>query len=259
MRSCRVVRADPAGNVTVFVLDAVAKEERAGLAGRLIASFGADQVGFRCPPQSGSDGRLEMAGGEFCGNATRAYAALLAKERGLTAPTRLLVEVSGAERPVAVDVDPVQGTARAEMPLPLEVRAVRAGGVDGVLVDLGGIVHFVAENVEPSESFFAAAESSLDSFSHSDACGVMFLQAGKMTPLVKVPAVGTLIREGSCGSGSLAAAAAQSMGLTDGAFCRAYHQPAGTVTARVERRDGKIVSAAIGGAVGLDEPTVFTW
>ena len=47
-----------------------------------------------------------------------------------------------------------------------------------------------------------------------------------MTPLVKVPAAGSLVWEGSCGSGSLAAAVAQSLDAPDGPFVRSYAQPA---------------------------------
>lgn len=75
-----------------------------------------------------------------------------------------------------------------------------------------------------------------------------------MTPLVKVPAAGSLVWEGSCGSGSLAAAVAQSQNAPDGPFVRTYIQPAGAVEAAVLRRDGEEASAWIGGPVRLDAP-----
>ena len=75
-----------------------------------------------------------------------------------------------------------------------------------------------------------------------------------MTPLVKVPAAGSLVWEGSCGSGSLAAAVAQSQNAPDGPFVRTYIQPAGAVEAAVIRRDGEEVSAWIGGPVTLAPP-----
>ena len=75
-----------------------------------------------------------------------------------------------------------------------------------------------------------------------------------MTPLVKVPAAGSLVWEGSCGSGSLAAAVAQSLKAPDGPFVRDYIQPAGIVQAEVVRQNGQITSAYIGGPVVLDPP-----
>lgn len=247
-----VLRADPAGNITLFVLDPVPVGDRAGIAARLMALPGSDaeQVGYLCPPVMGGAGRMEMAGGEFCGNATRAFGMLTAKKMGEL--PRVLVEVSGCEAPVAVDVDLSAGTARAQMPLPRSVSRVESHS--GVLVDLGGIAHLVVEDVPPSLEFFRKAEPLFERFPDAEAYGVIFLDTrkGTMTPLVKVPAADTLVWEGSCGSGSLAAAVAQSR--TDGLFVRAYVQPAGTVEASVIRENGKTASAWIGGPVILDPP-----
>lgn len=246
------LRADPAGNITLFVLDPVPPGDRAGLAARLMALPGTDteQVGYICPPVMGGTGRLEMAGGEFCGNAARAFGMLAAQKLGGVPEVR--VEVSGCEGPVTVEVDWSNRTARAEMPLPRSVRRVESH--PGILVDLGGIAHLVAEDVPPSLEFFQKAEPLFEGIPGLEAYGVIFLdsRAGTMTPLVKVPAADTLVWEGSCGSGSLAAAVAQSR--DDGPFVRKYVQPAGTVEASVTRRNGEIVSAWIGGPVNLDPP-----
>ena len=72
-----VLRADPAGNITLFVLDPIERERRAALAAELmrrLPDMKIDQVGFACPADADTDGRMEMMGGEFCGNATRAFA-----------------------------------------------------------------------------------------------------------------------------------------------------------------------------------------
>ncbi len=248
----KIVQADPAGNITLLVLDPVEREERAAAASRLMADpqWGAEQVGFLCPPQLGGEGRLEMAGGEFCGNAARAFGLLLARRRGCGGT--VLLEISGAQRPITAQVDLEAGTARAEMPLPREERGVEVDGRPCVLVDLGGIVHLVAEGVPPSQAFFERAESLLGTFRDAGACGVIFLEGKRLTPLVKVPEAGTLVWEGSCGSGSLAAAVYQSRGR-EGSFTADYAQPAGTVTAHVVRTGGTITSAWIGGAVKLGE------
>ena len=68
-----VLRADPAGNITLFVLDPIERERRAALAAELmrrLPDMKIDQVGFACPADADTDGRMEMMGGEFCGNAT---------------------------------------------------------------------------------------------------------------------------------------------------------------------------------------------
>ncbi len=257
----RVVRADPSGNVTLFVLSPAPAEKRAALAGRLMALPGCDaeQVGFVCPPREGFDGRLEMAGGEFCGNASRAYGMLLARERGVAGRARFTLEVSGSDTPVLVDVDAAAGTSRASMPLPGPCSRVSLCGTEGALVDLGGIVHFVTRH-EPDAAVLDELEDVLlamraaGGLAKMNAYGVVFLHDGRMTPLVKVPAAGTLVWEGSCGSGSLAAAIAESMGAENGAFAREYLQPAGAVRAEVEWKQYCVTAGYIGGGVTLCEP-----
>ena len=147
----------------------------------------------------------------------------------------------------------------AEMPLPLAARPVPEFG--GTLVHLGGIAHLVVWDEVPSRDFFHRAEPAFKGMAGLEAYGVIFLNrldaaAGeeRLTPFVKVPSVGTLFQEGSCGSGSLAAAVAESMEVRDGEFCRRYVQPAGALTASVVRRDGAVRSAFIEGPVSLDEP-----
>ena len=254
-----VVRANPAGNITLYVLDPVEKEKRGSLAEKLLAmeEFQAEQVGYKCESAPEFDGHMEMAGGEFCGNATRAYGMLMAKEKGLTGKQKLTLEVSGCETPVEVSLDVDAGTAKAQMPLPRFVRPERVCGKDGILVHLGGIAHFVVDGVEPTKEYFDEAEKVIfASMPELDAYGVMFRDkaSGKLTPLVKVPAATSLYWEGSCGSGSLATVIAETEGEPDGDYAKDLIQPAGTVRAEVVRKGGRVTAAYIGGDVTLDAP-----
>ena len=133
MRELRVVRADPAGNITLFVLTPVEKAECAAVAAKLLAieALKAEQVGFIFP-----NGHMEMEAGEFCGNASRAYGYLLAKQQGLKGRHTMRLSVSGCDHPVAVTVDMDAGTASAEMPLPKLVEQVEVAGTAGTLVHL---------------------------------------------------------------------------------------------------------------------------
>ena len=254
----KVLRADPAGNITLFVLDPVAPERRASLAAELMRAYPdwkLEQVGFACPPEADVDGHMEMMGGEFCGNATRAYAMYLAHERGRGGELRL--RVSGCDHIVTAEVDLDRGTARSEMPLPRSVRPMEGEGWHGTLVDLVGIAHLVVEDVAPSEDFFRAVEGVFADIPGLDAYGVIFLDrtTHRMTPLVKVLGPNTLVWEGSCGSGSVACAVAESEGKCDTLFAQDYFQPAGTVRASVLRRGAGIAATAIGGSVTLGEET----
>lgn len=251
MRKYHILRADPAGNITVFVLDEVAKEERGALAERIMAvkEWGAEQVGYICLPLQGTAGRMEMAGGEFCGNASRAYGMYLARQRGEDGLIRL--EVSGCDHPITVYV--TGNDARAEMPLPLFVRPETVNGLTGTLVHLGGIAHFVIEHQPPRKEIMEQARSLFAAYPELEAYGVIFVNDDRMDPLIEVPAVGSLVWEGSCGSGTLAAAVAQSVSLSDGTHTVSLRQPAGTVNASVTRREGRVVAGEIGGPVMLSE------
>ena len=242
----KVLLADPAGNMTLFVLSPVEKKDYPAVANRLMAlpEFKAEQVGFI------HDGRMDMEAGEFCGNASRAYGMLIARQQGITGEVQ--VEVSGCDHPLSVYV--TDDSASCEMPLPLWVRQVVVKESCYTLVHLGGIAHLIAENVAPSEAFFAEAEPIFREMPELEAYGVIFLDGENMKPLVKVPATDTLFWEGSCGSGTLAAQIARSEGKPDGVYGGAFIQPAGTVTAEVTRRGGEIVAAKIGGPVTLHEP-----
>ena len=257
----RYIPADPAGNLTAIVLSSVAAQDRAKIAAEMMARCpeGFEQVGFADETSlTGDLPTLCMMGGEFCGNATRAYAMYVARQRGGLSEVRL--RVSGCDHVVTAAVDLARGAARAEMPLPRAVRAAEVEGHAGTLVDLAGIAHLVIEGVAPSEDFFRAAEPLFSAIEGLDAYGVISLDrtSHRMTPLVKVVDTGTLIWEGSCGSGTIACAVAESTGLADGLFEQDYFQPAGVVRASVERRGGAVVSAAIGGPVTLDEPMCIT-
>ena len=246
MRKLRIVRADPAGNITLFVLTPVEKAACAAVAAELmkIGELKAEQVGFVFP-----NDHMEMEAGEFCGNASRAYGYLLAKQQGLTGRHTMHLSVSGCDHPIAV--------TEAEMPLPRFVRPVNVDGTAGTLVHLGGIAHLVVQGVTPSREFFEKAEPLFEKEPGLEAYGVCFLAGERMTPLVKVPEAGTLVFEGSCGSGTLASAIALSEGH-EGRFSAALTQPAGTVCASVTRQAGAVVAASIGGAVTLGEPFEVT-
>ncbi|MDR1766561.1 MAG: hypothetical protein LBR77_10935 [Lachnospiraceae bacterium] len=64
---------DPAGNRTLIVTDPVPPGEYGPVARRLmdVEELGGEQVGFLVAPKMGGQVRLEMMGGEFCGNALR--------------------------------------------------------------------------------------------------------------------------------------------------------------------------------------------
>ena len=72
-REYEVAVLDPAGNVTAIVLSDVLAAERARIAAQLLRlpELRIEQAAFLTAPRCGGEIRLEMMGGEFCGNALR--------------------------------------------------------------------------------------------------------------------------------------------------------------------------------------------
>ena len=80
----RYIPADPAGNLTGLVLTHVSQEVRPALAARLMAVCpeGFEQIAFIDEDSLTSPlPRMEMMGGEFCGNASRAFGWYAAQRR----------------------------------------------------------------------------------------------------------------------------------------------------------------------------------
>ena len=81
----RYISADPAGNLTALTLTQVKPEERAAVAARMMVRCpeGFEQVGFiGAHAADAALPRLDMMGGEFCGNAARAFAYWVERQRG---------------------------------------------------------------------------------------------------------------------------------------------------------------------------------
>lgn len=245
----RMLRADPAGNMTGFVLSPVPESGRASLAARLMARDKAlEQVAFLNEASlTGPLPRMDMMGGEFCGNATRAFA-LYAAMRRAGGERELLVSVSGAREPVQVQVDAVRGTAYARMPLPRGVETIHVGGGTVPVVRMEGIAHAVLLGEEPSPE---RAREVLSAMPPEDAQGVLFAGEGRMTPVVSVGATDTCVWESSCGSGSVALAWLLSRGAQDGEHAYAFAEPGGALQVRVWMQDGRAVRAVMGGRVTL--------
>ncbi len=260
----KAVRADPAGNITILVTETVLPPERAAVAAAFLKmpAISAEQVGFIVQPKlnAGAVGRLEMMGGEFCGNAARAFGLYMAKHMGAAA-RRVMIEVSGCEHPIAVMADPAAGTAWAQMPLPLKVSPVILAGISCVRVEFEGIAHLVADCAVPREDLLRAAADIFEPVDALGAYGVIFFNpdAGRIIPAVTVKATRSLIWEGSCGSGSVAAAVAAMLDKPDGDYCCTLSQPAGSIMVSLAKAQGAVCRAEIGGAVTLGEPQCYTF
>ena len=98
-REYTVAVLDPAGNVTAIVCSDVPAAERARVAAQILRlpELGIEQVAFLTAPRSGGEIRLEMMGGEFCGNALRCAGFYQALRNGAQGKSCVFAEISGAD------------------------------------------------------------------------------------------------------------------------------------------------------------------
>jgi diaminopimelate epimerase len=271
MKTIHYVLADPSGNTTVFVLDSAAAGERAVLAAKILRSdsIEAEQVGFLAinKIKHDFDLRVDMMGGEFCGNAARSAAAYAAMVEGAE-KGEYMISCSGCMEILKASVHQRAAgvyDAPIEMPLPQSVDAVIID-IDGApcrffRVVLPGIVHFVFIGkgaAAVNRNIFWRAVKTYVSDENYAAYGLILLDPTiwKMIPAVYVKDTHTLYWEHSCGSGSAAAAAAIAyMGNRNIAV--KLQQPGGVIAAAAVVVKGELQRVMIGGEVKLETEKII--
>ena len=256
----RYTTVDPTKNITLLVTTPVQRNLQAQTALWLLRREpDAEQVGF-LEPSDTADARLQMMGGEFCGNATMGLGAWLCRDRKLPAGVthEFSLEISGADAPVPCSVTPVAhgylGTVSMPLPLAIEERDFPVGTKTQTLsvVFLPGICHIIAP-VGTVER--AAAEELLRRWSSElpgEAVGLILLDEERIAidPLVYVKPTDTAVWERGCGSGSAAVACWLTRKRRAGQ-CLSIRQPGGTIAA-VTLWNGEDISAlTITGSVQL--------
>lgn len=206
--------ADPTGNITLLIETPVERSDYALTAQKLMAlEPRAEQAGFIGSDENGFF--LNMAGGEFCGNATMSAAAVFALTQGIESGEKadITLNVSGAEKPVKVTVSANKNgsfSGEVEMPSPKNItdREFCFEGKKYTLpvVEFEGISHIIAEGAFNGK----AAEKAIVEwcgFLDCPCLGIMFADFEKSTlsPLVYARDAGTLFWESSCASGTTAA------------------------------------------------------
>lgn len=253
---------DPTKNITLLVTTPVQRNLQAQTAAWLLRrERDAEQVGFL---ETAADGtpRLQMMGGEFCGNATMGLGAWLCRRQRLSHGVThdFALDISGAEAPVPCSVTPVNYgyLATVEMPLPekMEERTFPAGDSELSLtvVFLPGICHIIAPKSAIDRT---QAEELLRRWSASlpgEAVGLILLDEERtaIDPLVYVKPTDTAVWERGCGSGSAAVACYLTAKRGENQ-CLSVRQQGGTIAA-VTAWDGQRVTALhITGSVALLE------
>lgn len=209
----RVTIVRPGGNDTAIVWDNVPRELQGSLSKRIQSTYpGIEQVMF---VEEGKDGlvRGQMAGGEFCGNATRSLGYLVMQGKDGYAT----LEVSGAKQPMSVKIE--NGMAQTSLPVKSSLESAQANG-DDYIVHLDGISFVITSkssvlgdrvlsegNPDKQKEIVLAALQANGFATEYPASGVMVIDrqndgSFKLEPFVYVRDTGTLYYESGCGSGS---------------------------------------------------------
>ena len=200
----------PGGNDTCIITGKVDNQsERKRLNDLIMSNYpNVEQVGFL------SDGQLNMAGGEFCGNATRSAAFLTLGGK----PGEIKLKVSGVTSELVCGVNQ-NLEAYAQMPIYPDLEKItpirQPNGSSDFLVEMEGISHLITFNttlingLSEDEIKQIAKNRIVDlNLDKLQAAGVIFTQKKgdlyKITPVVYVRDIDTLFLETACGSGTTA-------------------------------------------------------
>ncbi|MGI6733540.1 MAG: hypothetical protein ACOX4J_05135 [Anaerovoracaceae bacterium] len=223
----RFVKCNPSGNTTVLILDPLPREKYPEIAVKVMSDtyLCAEQVGFLEEADApAAAARLHMMGGEFCGNASRSFAAWIAlggleggELKGFSeVEKQVLFQISGHADTLKARVynqwSKHTCNAEVDMPLPLQILH---GWNDQLseysIVAYEGIIHTILWSKVAAEVYVNIVEDFLEKQGFSTDCfGIMFYDSrtSEMIPMVRVKAVDSLVWESSCGSGTVALASA---------------------------------------------------
>lgn len=248
-------KVTPGGNPTILLrAEDVPAPRRAFVANAVMDAqhIGGEQVGY---VRLEGIPRLDMMGGEFCLNATRAFASVLDSLGLLERDGNVshgLVEVSGMSEKVAVRVTHGEGLPVAEASLHFATLPKPEALSDTLsIVRVPGITHLVQNGSAPEratlEAFCTTQRVEL-SLEEEEAVGHLWMEerAGNtgdspittlsLEPVVWVRATATLCFESACGSGTLACALAAH--AKSGATQFRIYQPSGNpLNVRMERAE----------------------
>lgn len=244
MLMLRYVKCSPGGNTTVLVFSEVERALQPSIAKRIMSWMeDVEQVGFVEEPENSlAVARLQMMGGEFCGNATRSLAWVLWKKAGIDKRKgAFFLEVSGANRPVQVEISGKD--VRVEMPIKRDFGSVKQKG-NYTIVELEGISHVIVDQAPPPNAK-NAADQLLNQLNLKslEAAGVLYCQprgsAISMTPIVWVRDTGTLVEETACASGTVCVALAEAKRSQQDRTLTVYQPSGKPITASVSLASDK--------------------
>ena len=205
---------NPSGNVTALVTKDVSREKYKEISNEIMNNNpNVEQVGF-LKKYSDTVFRLEMAGLEFCGNASRAFACFLVKEKYVSS-NKFEISVSGYDDLIECNVEKKENEFFSTIDLKLKkpisdfIEKKILDGQEVYMVKLPGISHVFLDIKKfkfDKDSCKKEAKEILSKLNLLDiaAVGVIWYENKQIHPVVYVKDIDSLFYENSCGSGSMA-------------------------------------------------------
>jgi len=257
-------KLSPTQNMTILVESKVPREKQVRTANALMdySSVYGEQVGFIEQAKAPAAwARLQMMGGEFCGNAAMSLAAFLVWRDKIEAFSKLVVplEVSGSDDIIHCEVsaDGSNYSVEVGMPKPrsVETKSLKIGerSYDAGIVSFDGIVHVIIskEQCDKRELAENMVPILAEQFSE-EAVGLILFDKPSLTiaPLIYVKPVSSLVWERGCGSGTAAIGAYLSF-LSRQSITEGIKQPGGTIVVRSVFNGGAVSELSIRGCVKI--------
>lgn len=194
---------------------------------------------------------LIMAGGEFCGNATRcAIKYYLNGKEG-----SIKIKVSGVPKKLLGGID--NNNVWVDMPIIKGVyqKSVKIINKTGMIIKLYGITHVVIEEKVSNKGIKEYAYNILKEYNllNEKAAGVMFIQKEKnniiLKPVVYVRDINTLFYETACGSGTTAVGIYETIKYNCDIDIDIIQPSKKIINVKTKKKNNKILNVRISGEV----------
>ncbi|WP_027955538.1 diaminopimelate epimerase [Halobacillus kuroshimensis] len=260
------MKFNPTQNMTILIDTPYPIEKHKTVSSEIMSyqNVYAEQVGFiEKPFNTNAEARLQMAGGEFCGNACMALALLVSSQRNLlkNGCTKFSLEVSGSDRLIQCQVkqDAHNFYCKVDMPLPkkIELKQIIFEGneLEIIIVRYDGFLHIIFEtdefNAEQKKRAQSLAEL-LGATLEVNLIGILLYKrkTHELSPLIYIPDLDSSVWERGCGSGT-ASLGAYLAWKHNKDIVSEIKQPGGTITVACHHEEGERTKLTIEGTVDL--------
>ncbi len=265
-REIDFIKFNPTQNMTILVKTKHPVETYQQIASKIMSydSLYAEQVGFIEKPMSNkASACLQMAGGEFCGNACMSLAAYIAAQQGCESVdvTEIILEASGTDGLIVCQVKKLGDSYRCQLAMPVphkvEQRTVTYEGqdLDIVIVRYQNCIHIVIEVNAFNDAVREKAQTLaklLGVTLGANLIGILLFRSDttELEPLIYIPLLDSMVWERGCGSGT-ASVGAYMAWKRKGAISAPIRQSGGTIHVKADCEQGAITHVTIEGCVAI--------